>query len=228
MDQGNEHVESNSRGACHGRKRHYGMRRWMMVTATTFWAAFDVANASSVASVSAHPRDAHWPEFRVFVAQAPTDSAIQRQLLEQKVALLANYLGSAMTKRVADGNNTAAKALVRSAEDLFEQARIAIDAGNHARADQDLDEALRNLTSVSQLTAQERRVVSDTQARTRYERFRRHIDSYLKPSSKMAGGTSAETRWQKAAARVAALTGDAEQLAAAGRHRDANKRLAEA
>jgi HPt (histidine-containing phosphotransfer) domain-containing protein len=162
------------------------------------------------------------------VAQATTDSATRRQLLEQKVALLANYLESVMTKRIADGNNTAAKALVQSAEDLLEQARRAIDAGNHARADHDLNEALRNLSGASQIAARDRRVESDAQARARYKRLRRHIDSYLKPSGKMASSSGEETRWRKAKSHVAALMDEAEELATAGHHRNANKLLAEA
>jgi len=204
------------------------MRCRVMAVAITLWVALNATATDSAALLSADPWEVSWSESGLFVAQATTDSATQRQLLEQKVALLANYLESAMTKRIADGSDMTAKALVRSAEDLLEQARIAIDAGNHARADQDLNEALRDLSSASQITVQDRRVESDTQARARYIRLRRHIDSYLNPAHKIADNTSAEIRWQETAARVAAKTGEAEELVAAGRYRDANKLLAEA
>ncbi|MFQ5618239.1 MAG: hypothetical protein ACE5FR_04635 [Rhodospirillales bacterium] len=195
-----------------------------MVTAITSWTAFDPAGAGSAAAVSGDPPDA--PGRRVLVAQANAESATRRQLLEQKVALLANYLKSAMTRRIAGGDNAQAKARVRRAEALLGQARHALGLGDEALADRLLNEALRTLSAASRLAVRGRRADSEAQARTRYERLRRHIDSYLKSASEGSGGTGADTVWQSAATKLTASTAEAEALAADGRYVDASKLLA--
>jgi len=182
-----------------------------MVAAITLWppqAAVDALGADAA---------------RILTAQTAADSGTQRQLLEQKAALLASYLDSAMTRRVAEGDNAEAKTLVGRAAALLEPVRDALAAGDFTAAERDLDEALRSLGMATQIAATARSAETEAQARVRYERLRGRIDSYL-----ASGTAGAGTPWQSAAARLETLTAEAAALAGTGRYRDANKLLGEA
>ena len=182
-----------------------------MVAAITFWPPQEPAGALGADAA------------RILTAQAIAYSETQRQLLEQKAALLASYLDSAMTRRVAEGGNAEAKALVDRAAALLEPVRDALAAGDFTAAERDLDEALRSLGAASQIAATARSAETEAQARVRYERLRGRIDSYL-----ASGTAGAGTPWQSAAARLETLTAEAAALAGTGRYRDANKLLGEA
>ena len=182
-----------------------------MVAAIAFWPPLEPADALGAEAA------------RILTAQTVADGETQRQLLEQKAALLASYLDSAMTRRVAEGGNAEAKALVGRAAALLEPVRDALAAGDFTAAERDLDEALRSLGMASQIAATARSVETEAQARVRYERLRGRIDSYL-----ASGTAGAGTPWQGAAARLETLTAEAAALAGAGRYRDANKLLGEA
>ena len=182
-----------------------------MVAAIAFWPPQEPAGA--LGADAAH----------IVTAQAIADSETQRQLLEQKAALVASYLDSAMARRIAEGDNAEAKTLVAEAAALLEHIRRALAAGEFAAAERDLDEALRSLGAASQIAAKARPAETEARARVRYERLRGRIDSYL-----ASGPAGAGTPWQGAAVRLEALTAEAEALAGAGRYRDANKLLGEA
>ena len=182
-----------------------------MVAAITFWPLQGAAETLEADAV------------HVLTAQAIADGETQRQLLEQKAALVASYLDSAMARRVAEGDDAEAKALVVRAATLLDRIRRALAAGEFAAAERDLDEALRSLGMATQIAATARSAETEAQARVRYERLRGRIDSYL-----ASGTAGAGTPWQSAAARLETLTAEAAALAGTGRYRDANKLLGEA
>jgi hypothetical protein len=157
-------------------------------------------------------------------AQAATDAAPNRAVVEQKLRLLDSILGSPKTAQIAAGGDAEAAALVAQARKGLEEARLALAAGDADRAGALLDQALKASTAASSRAA--RGGPEDAQ-RARNRQMLEELNSYSASLSQAVlenGGTGGTAAIQ----RIDRLVAQAAQMTAGGRHGEAGRLIREA
>lgn len=174
----------------------------------------------------------HCPEGRIAreggscAGDEAADANSRRNLIMQKLSLLQAYLNSDSIVRVRDAGDMKAATLVREAESHLAEAMRLLDADKLSEAGAELDEGLRSASMASSRAAKPKR--SAQQERGQYEKLHGQIRSYLDAvaAAMREGGPKGPS--DKTVARIDGLVSEAERLAAAGQHGNANDLLADA
>ena len=148
------------------------------------------------------------------------------QVTGQKLKLLESLLNSAKFRQIQDGPDSEAKAQLQMALQLRDEARTAGNLGDFAKATQALDGALKATTTASSLAGKNGAALDTGLLASQNKDLLEQTGDYRKSIADTLGKTGKKA--PEALSMIDQKTREADILSAAGRHGDANKKLAEA
>lgn len=149
----------------------------------------------------------------------------ERELLEQKLALLETYVASQAARRIVDSDNSEAKLLLGEARAEVGRARDALAGAALDQAAAAIDEGLRKISRAIGLLGKTASGGRGEKERQRYEARHREVRAYLDSISTAAAGEAAEGDRAKTLAAIEGSLSESGRLSEDGRYREANQAL---
>ena len=163
--------------------------------------------------------------FFTLTAQAATNADKQRKLAEQKLKLVEMLVNSPAAKKKSLNSDTDAAGLIESGRTLIISARSHMGAGEYTQALQALDEALRKIFRANKKSSGG---LSVSAQKKRLREMGEQVASYRDSMVELVHNEKVAEAAQSLLKRVDALVDEANQLAAASRWGEANKKMAAA
>jgi len=163
--------------------------------------------------------------FFTLTTQAATNADKQRKLAEQKLKLVEMLVNSPAAKKKSENNDADAADLIESGRTLITSARSHMGAGEYTQALQALDEALRKIFRANKKSSGG---LSVSAQKKRLREMREQVASYRGSMVELVHNEKVAEAAQSLLKRVDALVDEANQLAAASRWGEANKKMAAA
>ena len=154
------------------------------------------------------------------LAQDTNELQQRRRLVEQKYKLVEMLLNSPAARKAGD-------AAVEQEKTKLSEAQKALTAGEFDQALQILDQSLRNLIKSGGSSGSGTKMAESAQIK-QFEALREQVATYRKSIQELESDASRGKAAKLLLARVDAVAGEAEKLAAAGRVGEAGKRMGEA
>lgn len=161
-------------------------------------------------------------------AQGAAPPEQQRRLIEQKLRLVETLANSPAAKSSAYGRDAETPALVASVQQLLDKARAALAGERLDEAAAALDEALRAAAKASKRSAGEGAGLSESAQRQTVRELTEQVATYRGSLVELTRDATLAGAAHEALAKVDQASESAARAAAAGRHGDAAKLLAEA
>jgi tetratricopeptide (TPR) repeat protein len=163
--------------------------------------------------------------FFTLTAQAATNTDKQRKLAEQKLKLVEMLVNSPAAKKKFVDSDADAADLIESGRTLITSARNHMGEGEYTQALQALDEALRQISRANKKRSGE---LSVSAQEKRLREMGERVASYRESMVELVHNEKIAEAAQSLLENVDALVNEANQLAAANRWGEANKKMAAA
>ncbi|MCG2577191.1 hypothetical protein LZ012_09290 [Dechloromonas sp. XY25] len=160
-------------------------------------------------------------------APAAADPNPKMTLAQQKAKLLETLINTPAMKAAQDGKNPEVANWLAQSRTLLAQANSAISAAHPEEAIEQLDEALRNLSKASSLLTADGSSGVGAQKK-QFDNHASQIESYRRTLQEMTSTPQTAAAARQLIVRIDAMSTEGRKLFDAGRHEEANKRMAAA
>lgn len=158
---------------------------------------------------------------------AAADADQKLMLAQQKAKLLETLINTPAMKAAQDGKNPEVANWLAQSRTLLAQANSAIGAARPYEAIEQLDEALRNLSKASSLLTGDGNGSVGAQKKL-FDNHASQIESYRRTLQEMTSTPQTAAAARQLMVRIDAMAAEGRKLFDAGRHDEANKRMAAA